>query len=152
MMRVLVPLVLLLIAGQACAYTMSANDHEWLIYDDNGNVVLSGVTPFVITKIDVDQDYALVCTDTGWCKVYHVPDREIVLRARNIDLQYPYVVKHVGDSSFKLCTLDGLECTIHKEAIKTFIMQLIIDYMKTKDPVLKQAILVLINIYIGFGE
>jgi len=126
---------------------MSANDHEWWIYDDNGNVVLSGVTPFTIVSIDVDNDYALVCTDTNWCKVYHIPDGEIVIRAKNITLEYPYIMKHVGNLSFKLCALDGLECTTHKEAVKTFIMQLIVDYVKTKDPVLKQAILVLINIY-----
>jgi len=142
--------VVLLIPG-ALAYTMSASEHEWKVYDDGGNIVLSGVTPFVITKIDVDQDYALVCTDTSWCKVYHVPDGEIVLRARNIDLQYPYVVKHVGDSSFNLCTLSGNDCKIHREAVKVFILQLITDYMETRDPTLKTAILALINIYMSIG-
>jgi len=149
MKKVLVLLLtMLLLIPTVSAYTMSATEHEWTVYDEQGNVVLSGVTPFNITKIDTDNEYALVCTETGWCKVYHIPSGDIILRAKNIDLQYPYVVKVVEDKEFKLCTLDGKECKIHKEALKQYILQLIVDYMKTKDPKIKQAILGLIMIYI----
>jgi len=141
-------LAILLLIPTVSAYTMSSTDHNWEVYDEQGNVVLSGVTPFKITKTDVDNEYALICTDTGWCKIYYIPDGSIVMRAKSIDLRYPYVVKIIGNMQFNLCTLDDKECKIHKEAVKNFILQLIVDYTKTKDPKIKQPILGLIVIYL----